>query len=55
MRELKNALCTLIAEDIKSASAGDIVALAGIKIILQVTHCVIQNPILLEPMEFPIR
>ena len=41
-------------EDIKSASAGDIVALAGLKhTITGHTLCDSKNPILLEPMEFP--
>ena len=41
-------------EDIKTASAGDIVALAGLKhTITGHTLCDPQNPILLEPMEFP--
>ena len=41
-------------EDIKSASAGDIVALAGLKYtITGHTLCDSKNPILLEPMEFP--
>ncbi len=41
-------------EDIKTASAGDIVALAGLKhTITGHTLCDSQNPILLEPMEFP--
>ena len=40
-------------EDIKTASAGDIVALAGLKYtITGHTLCDPQNPILLEPMEF---
>ncbi len=41
-------------EDIKSASAGDIVALAGLKYtITGHTLCDEKNPVLLEPMEFP--
>ncbi len=41
-------------EDIKTASAGDIVALAGLKFtITGHTLCEENNPILLEPMEFP--
>ncbi len=41
-------------EDIKTASAGDIVALAGLKhTITGHTLCDSKNPILLEPMEFP--
>ena len=41
-------------EDIKSACAGDIVALAGLKYtITGHTLCDAKNPILLEPMEFP--
>ena len=41
-------------EDIKTASSGDIVALAGLKhTITGHTLCDSQNPILLEPMEFP--
>ena len=41
-------------EDIKIATAGDIVALAGLKhTITGHTLCDSQNPILLEPMEFP--
>ena len=41
-------------EDIKSASSGDIVALAGLKhTITGHTLCDSKNPILLEPMEFP--
>ena len=41
-------------EDIKSASAGDIVALAGLKhTITGHTLGDSNNPILLEPMEFP--
>ncbi len=41
-------------EDIKSASAGDIVALAGLKYtIIGHTLCDEKNPVLLEPMEFP--
>ena len=41
-------------EDIKSASAGDIVALAGLKhTITGHTLCDSKNPVLLEPMEFP--
>jgi elongation factor G len=41
-------------EDIKTASAGDIVALAGLKhTITGHTLCNSKNPVLLEPMEFP--
>ncbi len=41
-------------EDIKEANAGDIVALAGLKYtITGHTLCEEDNPILLEPMEFP--
>ena len=40
-------------EDIKTASAGDIVALAGLKHTLLVILFGFKNPILLEPMEFP--
>ena len=41
-------------EDIKEATAGDIVALAGLKYtITGHTLCDEKNPILLEPMEFP--
>ncbi len=41
-------------EDIKQATAGDIVALAGLKhTITGHTLCEEDNPILLEPMEFP--
>ena len=41
-------------EDIKEASTGDIVALAGLKhTITGHTLCVKNNPIVLEPMEFP--
>ena len=41
-------------EDIKEANAGDIVALAGLKFtITGHTLCGEDNPILLEPMEFP--
>ena len=41
-------------EDIKSASAGDIVALAGLKhTITGHTLCDSKSPVLLEPMEFP--
>ena len=41
-------------EDIKEASTGDIVALAGLKYtITGHTLCVKNNPIVLEPMEFP--
>ena len=41
-------------EDIKSATAGDIVALAGLKhTITGHTLCDSKNPVLLEPMEFP--
>ena len=41
-------------EDIKQASAGDIVALAGLKYtITGHTLCDEKNPVLLEPMEFP--
>ncbi len=41
-------------EDIKEANAGDIVALAGLKYtITGHTLCEENNPILLEPMEFP--
>ena len=41
-------------EDIKEANAGDIVALAGLKYtITGHTLCDKENPILLEPMEFP--
>ena len=41
-------------EDIKQATAGDIVALAGLKhTITGHTLCDSKNPILLEPMEFP--
>ena len=41
-------------EDIKTASAGDIVALAGLKhTITGHTLCDQKNPVLLEPMEFP--
>ena len=47
-------LCTLTAEKILNASAGDIVALAGLKhTITGHTLCDSKNPILLEPMEFP--
>ena len=48
------AACTQCREDIKTASAGDIVALAGLKhTITGPTLCDSKNPILLEPMEFP--
>ena len=41
-------------EDIKEASTGDIVALAGLKYtITGHTLCVKNNPVVLEPMEFP--
>ncbi len=41
-------------EDIKEATAGDIVALAGLKYtITGHTLCEEDNPVLLEPMEFP--
>ena len=41
-------------EDIKEANAGDIVALAGLKYtITGHTLCDEENPVLLEPMEFP--
>ena len=41
-------------EDIKEANAGDIVALAGLKnTITGHTLCDKDNPVLLEPMEFP--
>ena len=41
-------------EDIKEATTGDIVALAGLKnTITGHTLCEEDNPILLEPMEFP--
>ena len=41
-------------EDIKEATAGDIVALAGLKhTITGHTLCEESNPVLLEPMEFP--
>ena len=41
-------------EDIKEASTGDIVALAGLKhTITGHTLCVKNNPVVLEPMEFP--
>ena len=41
-------------EDIKQATAGDIVALAGLKhTITGHTLCDPKNPVLLEPMEFP--
>ena len=41
-------------EDIKEANAGDIVALAGLKnTITGHTLCDEENPVLLEPMEFP--
>ena len=41
-------------EDIKEANAGDIVALAGLKYtITGHTLCEEDNPVLLEPMEFP--
>ena len=41
-------------EDIKQATAGDIVALAGLKYtITGHTLCEDKNPVLLEPMEFP--
>ena len=41
-------------EDIKEASTGDIVALAGLKhTITGHTLCVKNNPVILEPMEFP--
>ena len=41
-------------EDIKQATAGDIVALAGLKhTITGHTLCNSKSPILLEPMEFP--
>ena len=41
-------------EDIKEATAGDIVALAGLKYtITGHTLCEEDKPILLEPMEFP--
>ena len=41
-------------EDIKEASAGDIVALAGLKFtITGHTLCDEDKPVLLEPMEFP--
>ena len=41
-------------EDIKEANAGDIVALAGLKnTITGHTLCDENNPLLLEPMEFP--
>ncbi len=41
-------------EDIKSATAGDIVALAGLKhTVTGHTLCDSKNPVLLEPMEFP--
>ena len=41
-------------EDIKEANAGDIVALAGLKIrLLVIRLCNKDNPVLLEPMEFP--
>ena len=41
-------------EDIKEANAGDIVALAGLKYtITGHTLCDENNPVLLEPMEFP--
>ena len=41
-------------EDIKQATAGDIVALAGLKhTITGHTLCDSKNPVLLEPMEFP--
>ena len=40
-------------EDIKAASAGDIVALAGLKHTITGHTRWFKNPILLEPMEFP--
>ena len=41
-------------EDIKEASTGDIVALAGLKYtVTGHTLCVKNNPVVLEPMEFP--
>ena len=41
-------------EDIKEASTGDIVALAGLKYtITGHTLCLKNNPVVLEPMEFP--
>ena len=41
-------------EDIKQATAGDMIALAGLKhTITGHTLCEEDNPILLEPMEFP--
>ena len=41
-------------EDIKSATTGDIVALAGLKhTVTGHTLCDSKNPVLLEPMEFP--
>ena len=41
-------------EDIKEANAGDIVSLAGLKnTITGHTLCNKDNPVLLEPMEFP--
>ena len=41
-------------EDIKEANAGDIVSLAGLKNTMTGhTLCDKENPVLLEPMEFP--
>ena len=44
----------IVEKTLKEANAGDIVALAGLKItITGHTLCREDNPVLLEPMEFP--